>query len=166
MGLDDVDAARVAAVGVCMGGGYALVAGRPRAPARRVASVAGGYDIGGTFQQMMGAEGLAAYLRTVNELRDRERDTGETHYVPTIAHGLSDDVPVAVMPNARGLQLLRADHARPRADLVVGDHRRLARAVPDVQRRRSSAAPRPDAAADRARHDRRRPAPGVRAGRL
>jgi len=99
MGRDDVDAARVAAVGVCMGGGYALVT---TARERRLAacvSIAGGYDIGGTLQRMMGPEGLDAYLRAVNELRDRERRTGETQYVPTIATGLSADVPVAVMPN-------------------------------------------------------------------
>jgi uncharacterized protein len=46
----------------------------------------------------MGAGGLAAYLRAVNQLRDRERETGETQYVPTIAKELSDEVPVAVMP--------------------------------------------------------------------
>ena len=47
MSRDDVDAERVAVVGVCMGGGFALaVAARDR---RLVAcaSVAGGYDIGG-----------------------------------------------------------------------------------------------------------------------
>jgi fermentation-respiration switch protein FrsA (DUF1100 family) len=99
MGREDVDAARVAAVGVCMGGGYALVtAARERRLAACV-SIAGGYDIGGTLQRMMGADGLAAYLRAVNELRDRERRTGETQYVPTIATELSPEVPVAVMPN-------------------------------------------------------------------
>jgi fermentation-respiration switch protein FrsA (DUF1100 family) len=99
MGRDDVDAARVAAVGVCMGGGYALVtAARERRLAACV-SIAGGYDIGGTLQRMMGADGLAAYLRAVNELRDRERRTGATQYVPTIATELSAGVPVAVMPN-------------------------------------------------------------------
>jgi uncharacterized protein len=98
MERQDVDAARVAAVGVCMGGGFALAtAARERRLAACV-SVAGGYDIGGTFQQMMGAEGLAAYLRAVNELRDSERRTGETQYVPTIAKELGDDLPVAVMP--------------------------------------------------------------------
>jgi fermentation-respiration switch protein FrsA (DUF1100 family) len=98
MGRDDVDAGQVAAVGVCMGGGFALAtAARERRLAACV-SVAGGYDIGGTFQKMMGAGGLAAYLRAVNQLRDRERETGETQYVPTIAKELSDEVPVAVMP--------------------------------------------------------------------
>jgi len=99
MARDDVDATRVAAVGVCMGGGYALaVAARERRLAACV-SVAGGYDLGGTMQAAIGADGLAAYLRTANELHDRQRRTGEVAYVPTIARELSADVPVAVMPN-------------------------------------------------------------------
>jgi fermentation-respiration switch protein FrsA (DUF1100 family) len=98
MSRDDVASDRVAVVGVCMGGGYALgVAARER---RLVAcaSVAGGYDIGGTFVQTMGAEGFASYLRLVNEARDRERRAGETVYIPTIAHQLTEDEPIAVMP--------------------------------------------------------------------
>ena len=99
MAHDDVDATRVAAVGVCMGGGFALaVAARERRLAACV-SVAGGYDLGGTMQAAMGADGLAAYLRTANELHDRERRTGEVAYIPTIARELSADVPVAIMPN-------------------------------------------------------------------
>jgi fermentation-respiration switch protein FrsA (DUF1100 family) len=98
MSRHDVASERVAVVGVCMGGGYALgVAARER---RLVAcvSVAGGYDIGGTLVQTMGAEGLASYLRLVNEARDRERRSGETVYIPTIAHELTEDEPIAVMP--------------------------------------------------------------------
>jgi uncharacterized protein len=98
MSRDDIVSNRVAVVGVCMGGGYALgVAARER---RLVAcaSIAGGYDIGGTFAQMMGADGFASYLRLVNEARDRERQTGETVYIPTIAHELTKDQPLAVMP--------------------------------------------------------------------
>jgi uncharacterized protein len=99
IGRDDVDARRVAAVGVCMGGGYALaVAARERRLAA-CASIAGGYDLGGTMQAAMGADGLAAYLRIANELHDRQRRTGEVAYIPTIARELTDDVPVAVMPN-------------------------------------------------------------------
>ena len=98
MGRDDVDAAQVAAVGVCMGGGYAIATAARERRLAACASIAGGYDIGGTFQRVMGADGLAAYLRTVNELRDRERRSGETQYVPTIAKELSNDVPLAIMP--------------------------------------------------------------------
>ena len=100
MGRDDVDSGRVAAVGVCMGGGYALaVAARERRLAACV-SVAGGYDIGGTFQGVLGGEGLAAYLRLANELHDRQRRTGTVEYIPTIARELSTEVPLALMPLA------------------------------------------------------------------
>jgi uncharacterized protein len=95
---EDVDAERVAAVGVCMGGGFALATAARERRLAACASIAGGYDIGGTFQLTMGAEGLAAYLRLANELHDRGRRSGETEYVPTIAKELSDEVPVAIMP--------------------------------------------------------------------
>jgi dipeptidyl aminopeptidase/acylaminoacyl peptidase len=64
MATDDVDGDRVAAVGVCMGGGYALAtAARERRLAACV-SIAGGYDIGGTMQAALGIDGFAGYLRT------------------------------------------------------------------------------------------------------
>jgi fermentation-respiration switch protein FrsA (DUF1100 family) len=98
MTRDEVDPQQVAVVGVCMGGGYALAtAARERRLAACV-SIAGGYDIGGTFQRVMGAEGLAAYMRLANELHDRQRRSGEFQYIPTVAKELSDDVPVAIMP--------------------------------------------------------------------
>jgi fermentation-respiration switch protein FrsA (DUF1100 family) len=97
---DDIDPARVAAVGVCMGGGYALAtAARERRLAACV-SIAGGYDIGGTMQGAIGADGLATYLRAANELHDRSRGGGEIAYIPTIARALSEDVPAALMPVA------------------------------------------------------------------
>jgi fermentation-respiration switch protein FrsA (DUF1100 family) len=98
MARDDIDAKRVAAVGVCMGGGYAVATAARERRLAACASIAGGYDIGETFQAAMGAEGLAAYLRAANELRDRERRTCQPQYIPTIARELTDDVPVAVMP--------------------------------------------------------------------
>ena len=98
MSRDDVASERVAVVGVCMGGGYALgVAARERRVAA-CASVAGGYDIGGTFVQALGTEGFASYLRLVNEARDRERRSGETAYIPSIARELTTDEPLAGMP--------------------------------------------------------------------
>ncbi|MBA2519645.1 MAG: alpha/beta hydrolase [Chloroflexia bacterium] len=95
----DVFAERIAAVGVCMGGGYAVSLGALDKRVKTVVSVAGGYNIGGTFQRMMGTEGFARYFRTINDLHQRQRETGEIQYVPTIIQALSDDVPVAVMPN-------------------------------------------------------------------
>jgi hypothetical protein len=96
----DVDAGRVAAVGVCMGGGFALAAAAREHRLAACVSVAGGYDIGGTFQKLLGPDGLAGYLRAVNELHDIERRTGEVQYVPTIAAELTEAEPVAVMPLA------------------------------------------------------------------
>ena len=98
MAADGVDAERVAAVGVCMGGGYALAtAARERRLAACV-SIAGGYDIGGTMRQVLGAEGFDAYLRAANDLHDRQRRGGETAYIPTIARELTDETPLAIMP--------------------------------------------------------------------
>lgn len=94
----DVDGQRTCVVGVCMGGGFAVSVGARNKKLAAVVSVAGGYNIGGTFQQFMGAEGFAAYLRTINEMVQREQETGEVAYVPTIAMALSPDVPVAAMP--------------------------------------------------------------------
>jgi fermentation-respiration switch protein FrsA (DUF1100 family) len=99
MALDDVDAGRVAAVGVCMGGGYALATAARERRLVACASIAGGYDIGGTMQAALGTHGFAGYLGVANELHDRERRTGETVYIPTIARELSDDTPVAIMPS-------------------------------------------------------------------
>jgi hypothetical protein len=96
---DDVDGDRVAIAGVCMGGGYAVSTAARDRRVKAVASVAGGYDIGGTFQKMLGVDGFAAYYREVNDLVQRQYETGEVQYIPTIARGLSEDVPVAAMPN-------------------------------------------------------------------
>jgi fermentation-respiration switch protein FrsA (DUF1100 family) len=95
----DVDPDRVAAVGVCMGGGYAVSLGARDKRLRAVVSIAGGFNIGGTFQQFFGVDAFAAYYRQVNELVQRQYETGEVEYIPTIAKSLSDDVPVAAMPN-------------------------------------------------------------------
>ena len=85
----DVDPDRVGVVGVCMGGGYAVSVAARDKRVKAVASVAGGYDIGGTFQQFLGVDGFAAYYRTINDLVQREYETGDVQYVPTIAHALS-----------------------------------------------------------------------------
>jgi fermentation-respiration switch protein FrsA (DUF1100 family) len=100
MGREDVDAGRVAAVGVCTGGGYAVTAAARERRLAACVSVAGGYDLGGTVQRALGADGLAAYLRLVNELHDRQRRTGTVEYIPTIARELTAEVPVAIMPLA------------------------------------------------------------------
>ncbi len=95
----DIEPSRVGVVGVCMGGGYAVSVGARDKRLKAVVSIAGGYDIGGTFQQLLGVDAFAAYYRTINELVQRQYETGKIAYVPTIAKGLSEDVPIAAMPN-------------------------------------------------------------------
>jgi uncharacterized protein len=97
LGRDDVDPARVALVGVCMGGGYAISLAARDKRVSAVVSVAGGYDIGGTFLANLGADGFAAFMRQINDLATREYETGETAYVPAIAPDLSRGL--AFMPN-------------------------------------------------------------------
>jgi uncharacterized protein len=95
----DIDPDQVAIVGVCMGGGFAVSAAARDKRIRAVVSIAGGYNIGGTFQQFLGIDGFAAYYRKVNELVMRQYRSGQIEYIPTIAQQLSDEVPVAAMPN-------------------------------------------------------------------
>lgn len=96
-GRDDVDAGRVAALGVCMGGGYAVSLGAREKRLQAVVAVAGGYNIGGTFQQMQGVEGFAEFFRQVNQMVQEQVETGEVRYMPTIAQ---DPDTLAAMPNA------------------------------------------------------------------
>ncbi|MEC3957403.1 alpha/beta hydrolase [Nocardia sp. CDC153] len=95
----DIDPENVAAVGVCMGGGYAVSVGARDKRLKAVVSIAGGYNIGGTFQQFFGIDGFAAYYRQVNDLVQRQYETGEIVYIPTIAAALSEEHPVVAMPN-------------------------------------------------------------------
>jgi hypothetical protein len=64
-----------------------------------VASVAGGFNIGGTFQQFLGVDGFAVFFRQINDLVQRQYETGQVQYIPTTARALSADVPIAAMPN-------------------------------------------------------------------
>jgi uncharacterized protein len=95
----DVDADRVAAVGVCMGGGYAVSLGARDKRLRAIVAIAGGYDIGGTFQKALGVEAFADYVRAINDVVQAQYAGGEIAYVPAIAHGLDEQTPIAAMPN-------------------------------------------------------------------
>jgi cephalosporin-C deacetylase-like acetyl esterase len=109
---DDIDADRIAVVGVCMGGGYAVSTGTRDKRIKAVVSVAGAYNIGGTFQQFLGVEPFVAYCRKINELVMKQYRTGEVQYIPTIAQSWSDKIPVAAMPNPR-LTVTTTALARP-----------------------------------------------------
>jgi fermentation-respiration switch protein FrsA (DUF1100 family) len=82
---------------VCMGGGYAISTAARDKRVAAVASVAGGFDIGGTFLAEMGTERFADFVRQVNDLVTREYRTGEVQYIPAIAPDLSGGL--AFMPN-------------------------------------------------------------------
>jgi fermentation-respiration switch protein FrsA (DUF1100 family) len=97
VGRDDVDAGRVALVGVCMGGGYAVSTAARDKRLAAVASIAGGFDIGGTFLANLGTDGFAAFMRQINDLVTREYETGQVQYIPAIARDLSGGL--AFMPN-------------------------------------------------------------------
>jgi fermentation-respiration switch protein FrsA (DUF1100 family) len=96
---EDIDHDRIGVVGVCMGGGYAISTGAREKRIKAVVSIAGGFNIGGTFQQFMGIEGFNEFARKINEITMRQYLTGDTVYIPTIAHNLSEKVPMAAMPN-------------------------------------------------------------------
>jgi hypothetical protein len=54
-----------------------------------VVSIAGGYDIGGTFLANLGSDGFANFIGQINGLATREYESGETEYIPAIAKDLS-----------------------------------------------------------------------------
>jgi fermentation-respiration switch protein FrsA (DUF1100 family) len=93
----DVDGERIALAGVCMGGGYAISTAARDKRVAAVVSIAGGFDIGGTFLALMGSDGFAGFLRQLNDLAAKEYETGEVRYIPAIAPDLTGGL--AFMPN-------------------------------------------------------------------
>lgn len=93
---EDVDSDRVAALGVCMGGGYAVSLGAREHRLKAVVAVGGGYNIGGTFQKNMGLDGYGDFIAGVNQTVQKQVETGVLQTLPTIAKS-SDET--AVMPN-------------------------------------------------------------------
>jgi uncharacterized protein len=80
-----VDATRLAVVGICLGGGYALrfAATDPRVAACAV--VAGCFNDPAAFRDGMGAEGYRETLRGLAEVATQERRTGEVSYLAAVA---------------------------------------------------------------------------------
>jgi hypothetical protein len=110
MTREDIDPDNVAAVGVCIGGGYAISAAARERKIKVVVSIAGGFNVGGTFQQFMGVEGFATYSAKIHALMREEYRTGIVQYVPTIAPGFSGEIPIAAMPNPEAYSYYSRTH--------------------------------------------------------
>jgi uncharacterized protein len=122
---DDVDRGRIAIVGVCMGGGYAVSTAARDKRVAAVASVAGGFDIGGTFLANLGTDGFAGFMRQINDLVTREYETGEVQYIPAIAPDLSGGL--AFMPNPEAFSYYSRTS---RSDAPTWENRVAAKSLP------------------------------------
>jgi uncharacterized protein len=80
-----VDASRLAVVGICLGGGYALrfAASDPRVGACAV--VAGCFNDPDAFRTGMGVDGYRRTLRTFADVATEERRDGRIAYLPAVA---------------------------------------------------------------------------------
>lgn len=107
---DDVDPERVAVVGVCLGGGYAVSVGARDKRLKAVVSIGGGYRIGGTFQDFVGVEAFAGLQRTLNGMIMQQYVSGEVQYIPAVAPGISAETPLAAMPNAEAYSYYTRTH--------------------------------------------------------
>src|SRR3954449_3514875 len=76
----EVDADRIAVVGVCLGGGYAVRAAAFDPRVRAVAGVGGAYNSPHRLKERMGAGGYRGLLAGTLENLDRERRGGEIAY--------------------------------------------------------------------------------------
>ena len=92
-----VDAARIGAVGICLGGGYALrfSAFDPRIGA--VACIAGGYNEPAAMRSAMGADGYRAQLAQFAEAAAEQYRTGQVAYLAAVS---DDEDEPAVMAGA------------------------------------------------------------------
>jgi fermentation-respiration switch protein FrsA (DUF1100 family) len=81
----EVDPDRIAVVGVCLGGGYAVRAGAFDPRVRAIAAVGGAYNSPHRLKGAVGAGGYRGLLAGAIENLERERIGGEVAYVPAVA---------------------------------------------------------------------------------
>jgi fermentation-respiration switch protein FrsA (DUF1100 family) len=81
----EVDPERIGAVGICMGGGYALrfAAFDPRVKA--FVGIAGGYNTPYAMRSGMGAEGYRQALESLTAVTEQHDQGGELQYLPAVA---------------------------------------------------------------------------------
>jgi fermentation-respiration switch protein FrsA (DUF1100 family) len=80
----EVDPDRIAVVGVCLGGGYAVAAAAFDPRVRAVAGVGGAYNSPYRLREAAGADGYRGQLAAGVENMERERGGGEIAYVPAV----------------------------------------------------------------------------------
>jgi fermentation-respiration switch protein FrsA (DUF1100 family) len=81
----EVDPDRIAVVGVCLGGGYAVRAGAFDPRVRAIAGVGGAYNSPHRLKAAIGADRYRGLLGGAIENLERERTGGEIAYVPAVA---------------------------------------------------------------------------------
>jgi uncharacterized protein len=81
----EVDADRLAVVGVCLGGGYAVRAAAFDPRVRAVAGVGGAYNSPHRVKEMLGSDGYRERLAGVIDNLERERQGGEIAYLPAVS---------------------------------------------------------------------------------
>jgi fermentation-respiration switch protein FrsA (DUF1100 family) len=90
----EVDGGRLACVGVCLGGGYALRFAAFDTRVRALALVAGSYNDPRQMRDGIGAEAFRAMMGDYAALAQLEYETGEPEYIPAV----SADGSSAAMP--------------------------------------------------------------------
>jgi fermentation-respiration switch protein FrsA (DUF1100 family) len=81
----EVDPDRIAVVGVCLGGGYAVRAGAFDPRVRAIAGVGGAYNSPHRLKGALGPDGYRGLLGGTIETVERERTAGAVAYVPAVA---------------------------------------------------------------------------------